>query len=78
MRTVVTVALFNTLVVAQYPPNFIDSNGGDTAAAGKGMQSMMGGLKPPVQIDNTGASSQFKAKWYEDPSLPKHTIHAPS
>ena len=61
-----------------YPAGWIDFNGGDTSAAGEGMKKMMGNLKPPPEINRSGGSGKFKAKALEDPSLPGHTIFAPT
>jgi hypothetical protein len=60
-----------------YPAGWIDFNNGDTSAAGEGMKKMMGNLKPPPEINRSGGSGQYKAKVFEDPSLPGHTIFAP-
>jgi hypothetical protein len=77
MTSLLATTLLSAIVSAQYPPGYIDFNGGDTAQMGKGMQAMMGGLKPPVEVTTSGGSGPFKAKVYEDPSLKGHTIYAP-
>jgi len=73
----ILASVFFAVAAAQYPPGYIDFNGGDTAAVGKGMQAMMGGLKPPVEVVATGGGGQFPAKVYEDPGLKGHTIYVP-
>ncbi|KAF1810917.1 alpha/beta-hydrolase [Eremomyces bilateralis CBS 781.70] len=77
MRVVFASTLLATLAAAQYPPNFIDFNGGETTGVGGFLQTLLGGLKPPVEVDASGGSGQYKAGWYEDPSLANHTIYAP-
>jgi hypothetical protein len=61
----------------EYPAGWVDFTGGDTAQAGEMMKKMMGNLKPPAEINRSGGSGQYKAKAFEDPSLPAHTIYAP-
>jgi len=60
-----------------YPAGWIDFNGGDTSAAGEGMKKMLGNMKPPPEINRAGGSGSMKARVFEDPSLPGHTIYAP-
>jgi hypothetical protein len=92
MKAVIVSAFLSTLAAAQfkggaanpksgsfgaYPAGWIDFNGGDTSAAGEGMKKMMGNLKPPPEINRSGGSGQYKARVFEDPSLPGHTFFAP-
>jgi hypothetical protein len=76
MKATITSALF-TLAAAQYPANYIDFNGGDTAKVGEGMKKAMGGLKPPVEVVASGGGGKYPARVYEDPDLKNHTIYVP-
>lgn len=76
MKLTVLVALLSTLVVAQYPPGFVDFGGG---TASKGHPSGPPPTGPPVTgTPRTGGSGPYKAKMIGDQGFTGHTLYAPA
>jgi hypothetical protein len=76
MKSAILGAFLSTLVVAQYPPNYVDFRGVGAAKGATG-KPIISSAPKPGEAGPGGGTGPYKAKHFGDLGFTGHTIYAP-